>query len=87
MATEDEKTSLKGLFSAQKKGTGNSGTQELPFTVLWDHVLCSAETSGEDAVLRYHTLADELPQLIEYAKQGVRVDMADTPENYLKNSV
>ena len=84
MATEDEKTSLKGLFSAQKKGAGNTGTQELPFTVLWDQVLCSAEISGEDAIRRYHTLADELPQLIEYAKQGVRVDTGDKPDNYLE---
>lgn len=83
MADISYKTSA-GLSFAKKK-SANGTITTFPFLISWDRVLCSGET--DETGTRYHTLAVELPQLIEYMKQGVRVDGGDAPENYLKSSV
>lgn len=83
MADVSYKTSA-GLSYAKRKNA-NGEITTFPLLISWDSVLCSGEIDETGA--HYHTLAVELPQLIEYMKQGVRVDEGDTPENYLKNSV
>ena len=83
MADAGYKTSA-GLSYVKRK-SANGEITTFPLLISWDNVLCSGETDATGT--RYHTLAVELPQLIEYMKQGVKVDEGDTPENYLKNSV
>lgn len=87
MADISYKTST-GLSSAKRYDKSGDVTT-FPFLIPWDSVLCSAELreTSDGPLWCYHTLANELTQLIEYAKQGVRVDEGDTPENYLKSSV